>query len=263
MAKIFLTPEVRSGLGEDTFWTWFAREAGAEFDLPRRLGKGDIVLHYSTVGRPVFPGQSVSLLWELYPEMTLRLGKSFYRRTRLIRKSQASRWAVCATHYSRAFYKRETSVLPIGVDTDLFAPSPDRAEVRRKLGWQHDGRYAIWVGANHPMKGPDLRDKWVRQNPDWKLVVVNKEEPVSQFSLAQMMSASDAFLNTSRLVPLYMFEWECLASGLNMIEAGGTQREFQPDDPRAFVFEMGWSRKQALPIWMEYIERCSHELVRS
>ena len=260
MAKIYLVPEVMSGLGEDTFWTWFARETGAEFELPKQLSSQDIVLHYSTVGRPAFPGQSISLLWELYPEMALRLGKSFYRRSRLVRKSESARWAVCATQYSRAFYGRQTTVLPIGVDTDLFMPSGNKSSLRSELGWRTDGKYAIWVGAQHPMKGPDLRDNWLRENPDWSLVTVKKEEPVTQTVLAQMMAASDGFLNTSRLVPLYMFEWECLAAGLPMIEAGGIQREHEPSNPRDFVFEMGWSRSQALPAWLDFIERCRFEL---
>jgi len=165
MAKIYLVPEVMSGLGEDTFWTWFARETGAEFDLPKHLESQDLVLHYSTVGRPRFPNQSIALLWELYPEMSLRLGKNFYRRSRLVRLSESARWAVCATHYSRAFYSRETSVLPIGVNTDLFRPALDRSVLRRELGWQVEGKYAIWVGADHPMKGPDLRDRWLEANP--------------------------------------------------------------------------------------------------
>lgn len=251
-----------SGLGEDTFWTWFARETGAEFALPQRLESQDIVLHYSTVGRPRFPGQSISLLWELYPEMALRLGKSFYRRSRLVRLSQSSRWAVCATHYSRAFYARETAVLPIGVDTDLFSPAIDRDKTRQQLGWDLKGKYAIWVGADHPMKGPDLRDTWAKDNPDWNLILVPKESPIAQSKLATMMSAADGFLNTSRLVPLYMFEWECLASGLAMIDAGGIQREHTTQNPRNFVFEMQWSRGQALQLWLDFIERCRFELRR-
>jgi len=74
------------------------------------------------------------------------------------------------------------------------------------------------------------------------------------------MAASDGFLNTSRLVPLFMFEWECLATGLPMIEAGGIEREHCPSDPRAFVFDLGWSRSQAVSTWMDYIERRRFEL---
>jgi hypothetical protein len=260
MPKIFLVPEVMSGLGEDTFWTWFARETGAEFALPNKLGAEDIVLHYSTVGRPAFPGQSISLLWELYPEMALRLGKSFYRRSRLVRLSESARWATCATHYSRAFYSKETVVIPIGVNTDLFSPATDKAGVRRELGWDINGKYAIWVGAHHPMKGPDLRDAWAQSHPDWNVVTVQKETPINQEQLAKMMSTCDGFLNTSRLVPMYMFEWECLASGLPMIEAGGIQREHEPENPREFVFEMGWSRTQSLQTWMSFIDKCRFEL---
>lgn len=259
-SKIFLAPEVRSGLGEDTFWTWFARETGAEFDIPRKIGTEDVVIHYSTLGRPKFAAQTITLLWELYPEMRLRVSGKFPTKLWRINRSQSSRWATCPTAYSRAFYSRETVVLPIGVDTSLFKPPHDKLGLRRTLGLQAEAKYAIWSGANHPMKGPDLRDQWSSKNTDWKLIVVRKEEPIPQSQLAQLIAASDAFLNTSRLVPLYMFEWECLAADLPMLDAGGIEREFIPSNPRQFVFEQRWSREQSLEIWVQFIERCRYQL---
>lgn len=259
-SKIFLAPEIRSGLGEDTFWTWFEREAGGEFDLPKKLAAGDVVLHYSTLGKPAFPSQTVSLLWELYPEMTLRLGDSFSAKNRKIKKSFTSRWATCPTHYSRAFYARNTVVLPIGVDTGLFKPAQDRASLRQKHGLNPDEKIAFWYGQEHPMKGPDLRNAWLEENQDWKLITPPRGEILSQKKLAELMQLSDGFLNTSRLVPLYMIEWEAMACGLPFIQAGGVEREANPIEPRKFVMAQGWSRDKALETWTMFLDGCRREL---
>jgi len=259
-SKIFLSPEIKSGLGEDTFWTWFAREGGGEFDLPKKLGPTDIVLHYSTLGKPRFPAQSVSLLWELYPEMTLRLGESFRAKNKLIKESQSSRWATCPTHYSRAFYSRNTVVLPIGVDTDLFKPHTNRQGLRHLHGYSDTDKIAFWYGQDHPMKGPDIRDSWIAANPDWRLLTPPRGEILSQEKLAELMQMADGILNTSRLVPLFMIEWEALACGLPLIEAGGVEREASPAEPRDYVLKSGWSRDQALESWIGFLDRCRHEL---
>lgn len=259
-AKIFLTPEIRSGLGEDTFWTWFAREIGAEFDLPNKIGPNDIVLHYSTMGKPKFPGNTVTLLWELYPEMALRLGTQHFLKMLRIRASYSSRWATCPTHYSRAFYSKNTTVLPIGVDTNLFKPANSKNDLRAKHGYSPEDRIAFWSGQTHPMKGPELREKWAAENPDWKLISRPRENVISQEALAELMQISDGFLNTSRLIPLYMVEWEALATGLPFIQAGGVEREFEPNEPREFVMSVGWSRDQAKLLWQDFVDRCRYQL---
>ena len=259
-AKIFLNPEIRSGLGEDTFWTWFAREVGAEFDLPKRIGAQDIVLHYSTMGKPEFPSNTVSLLWELYPEMALRLGAKYPKKMRKIKGSFSARWATCPTHYSRAFYSKNTTILPIGVDTNLFKPALSKTELRAKHGYASSDKIAFWSGQTHPMKGPELREKWAAENPDWKLISRPRENVISQEDLAELMQISDGFLNTSRLIPLYMVEWEALAVGLPFIQAGGVEREFDPKSPREFVMETHWSRDQAKVLWQEYVDKCRFEI---
>ena len=262
MANIFLQPEVKSGLGEDTFWTWFARETGAIFELPKKLSNNDIVLHYSTLGEPQFPEQTVTLLWELYPEMKLRLGEPYRKRMKLISQSQNARWLTVPSNYSRAFYSRDTQILPIGVDTKLFCPSHEKRAGRERLGLDPIRKIAVWAGSNHPMKGPDLRDEWIAANRDWQVITVKKEHPMPQTELAELLSVMDGVLNTSRLVPLYMFDWECFAANLPLIPAGGVRREHEPLSPRTFVTEIGWDRESTLSQWLEFIDRCRHEMTR-
>jgi hypothetical protein len=258
-SKIFLNPEVMSGLGEDTFWTWFQRETGAEVGVPRRIGSRDIVLHYSTMGAPSFPNQTINLLWELYPEMSLRLGKKFGSKNRRIKRSLAAHWHAVATPYSRAFYPVNAKVLPIAVNSDLFKPGESKSAAKVALGLDPNRPVAFWSGANHVMKGPDLRDAWLNKNPDWQSVVAPKENPISQEDLALRMQASDGFLNTSRLVPFYMIDWECIAADLPLIEAGGVEREFSlpSSNIRSVLFDKKWDRKSAIELWLKFIEECS------
>lgn len=238
-----------------------AREMGAEFGCPQRLGKNDIVLHYSTLGAPQHPSRTISLCWELYPEMKLRGLGGDRSKLRKIKRSTSARWVTVPTTYSQAFYPRSVEILPIGVDTSLFAPSADRLAARARFGWGDGEKIAVWAGADHLMKGPDLRDEWARANPDWTVITVRKEQPISQQELADLLSAADTFLSTSRLVPLFMVEWEALASGVSLTLAGDVPREFQPwiRDGRDLVFRLGWDRPTALETWSHFIDRCLWE----
>jgi hypothetical protein len=258
---IFVNPEVLLGLGEDTFWTWIIRETGAEIGVPKSVGKKDIVLHYSTMGKPLHPNQSIALLWELYPEMTLRLRMNFKRRQRLIDASLSSRWATVPTHYSRAFYARDAEVLPIAVDQELFSPPVDKLALRRELGLEPQGKYVFWGGGSHVMKGRDLRDIWLANHPEYTLLFADKENPMNQIEVARLMKSADGILNTSRLVPLFMIDWEALACGLPIIEGGGVKRELPHHySPRDYVKSEGWFRSDAILIWQKFIDKCVWEL---
>jgi hypothetical protein len=258
---IFVNPEVLSGLGEDTFWTWIIRETGAEVGVPKQIASEDIILHYSTMGKPAHPSQTIALLWELYPEMSLRLGTNFKKRQRLIDASLISRWVTVPTHYSRAFYARDAKVLPIAIDSELFTPAIDKFEVRKNLGLVPEGKYVFWGGGSHAMKGRDLRDNWLINNPEYSLLFADKDNPLPQDQVAKLMQAADGILNTSRLVPLFMIDWEALACGLPIIDGGGIARELPLKySPREFVRESGWFRVDAVHQWLEYIEYCKWEL---
>ena len=258
---LFVNPEVLSGLGEDTFWTWIIRETGAEVGVPKKIRRDDLILHYSTMGEPKHPKNTVTLLWELYPEMSLRLGTSFKKKEKLISASLSSRWATVPTHYCRAFYGRDADLLPIAVDSQIFCPPTSQAEIRKGLGLNPDGKYIFWGGGSHEMKGRDLRDKWLEANPDYTLLFADKDNPVPQSEVARLMQASDGILNTSRLVPLFMIDWEALACGLPIIEGGGVKRDLPLTySPREFVKESGWFRTDALTTWNTYIEKCVWEL---
>lgn len=260
---LFLNPEILSGLGEDTFWTWILRELKAEVGVPKKIQKRDIILHYSTMGKPLHASNTVSLLWELYPEMSLRLGTNFKKKQKLIDASCNARWATVPTHYCRAFYSRDTDVLPIAVDENLFAPSEAKEATRIKLGLNPVQKYIFWGGGSHEMKGRDLRDAWLKNNPDYQLLFADKNNPLPQNDVSQLMQAADGILNTSRLVPLFMIDWEALACDLPIVEGGGVKRDLPLHySPREFVKNSGWFRSDAIVTWAEYIDKCVWELNR-
>jgi glycosyltransferase involved in cell wall biosynthesis len=60
-----------------------------------------------------------------------------------------------AREVRRWFRLEVDEVIPNGVDTDLFRPR-DRAEARRRLGLEPDGRLALFVGRTEARKGADL-----------------------------------------------------------------------------------------------------------
>ena len=152
-------------------------------------------------------------------------------------------------------------MLPIAVDSQIFCPPTSQAEIRKGLGLNPDGKYIFWGGGSHEMKGRDLRDKWLEANPDYTLLFADKDNPVPQSEVARLMQASDGILNTSRLVPLFMIDWEALACGLPIIEGGGVKRDLPLTySPREFVKESGWFRTDALTTWNTYIEKCVWEL---
>jgi glycosyltransferase involved in cell wall biosynthesis len=90
------------------------------------------------------------------------------------------------------------AVIPVGVDTDLFAPR-DRDEARDALGWATDRRYVLLPGSRRaPGKRADLFDAAVRSArrsaPSLEGVSL---EGFSRREAALVMSATDVTLMTS------------------------------------------------------------------
>ena len=276
---IYLQPEVRSGLGEDTFWTWAAREfPAATFDAPSTTRAGDSVLQYSTLGAPVHRPGSIALCWELYAEMRLQFGSAEW--DQIIRRTEecAAGCAriVVASEFARPFYEAFGSVdcLPIGVDCDLFQPR-DRRAMRDKHGLPREIPVGLWMGTMHPMKGFDLLLAHVSENPATEWIVVWKDgrsrriarrrfgdfgphfhqyTAISQATLAELMVAADFFLSGSRLRPFFMVEWEAMACDLPIINAGQTLRDFEvTGSPRDEVLRRGWDRATAKNTWLQYL----------
>jgi glycosyltransferase involved in cell wall biosynthesis len=268
---IYLNAEVISGLGEDTFWTWFKREfPSSSFETPKELNSEDVVLRYSTLGFLPLVGKQIALCWELYPEM-----KRFFHINQwdpIINKvRETARYATyrtVATEYSISDYSEfgSVDVIPIGVDCDKFKPLQNKEELRIKYNIPLGIRVGIWVGTLHPMKGFMELAKYASLHPDIHWIVVWKWAPeagvfpgasnfvkVEQQVLVELINASDFFLFTSLLKPYYMSEWEAMACDIPIINIG-TEREFKiPDEPRKEVFKRGWDRESVKMRWSNYL----------
>ena len=259
---IYLNPEVRSGLGEDTFWTWFNREIPSSFEIPPQINDDDVILQYATCGSSqVRGGKKVALLWELYPEMKrFECGSSdghIYRMTNCANDSDLR----VVTSPLMAEYFFNVVVMPIGVDTDLFCVR-DKQALREKYGIPQDKNVGFWSGTPHVMKGFDRLQNYASLHPEIYWICVWKQDGgnldghrnftlVSQQQLSELMNCADFALFTGRLRPYFMVEWEAMACNIPVVDVSAREREFYPSQtPRDDVMRLGWSRHQAKQTWI-------------
>jgi glycosyltransferase involved in cell wall biosynthesis len=272
---IYLNPEIVSGLGEDTFWTWFKREfPSASFAVPKRLKFDDVLLQYSTLGFPRIPGKTVALLWELYPEMR----EVFRAKTWDARIDRVFECAKFCTHRTvssplAAKYYQEygsVDVLPIGVNTELFRPLDDKAKLREEYGLPPDREIGFWGGTTHPMKGYRRLLEYAGQHPDIYWIVVWKWDmeadhfegghnfvKISQEMISELMNCADFILFTGLLRSYFMLEWEAMACNLPVrLFDPALERDFIPSaNPRDDVFRYKWDRQSTKAQWSAYLER--------
>ncbi|NJN93732.1 MAG: glycosyltransferase family 4 protein [Anaerolineales bacterium] len=271
---IFLSAEVVSGLGEDTFWTWFKREfKGSGFGIPQLLADEDVLLRYSTLGFLPVPGKSIALLWELLPEMKL-VFKSHEWDEKLAKIYECARFCtyrVVSTPLAVPDYEEfgTVDIIPIGVDTNVFKPMPEKDSLRAKYNIPKNKQVGFWSGTTHPMKGFDRLREWAKNYPEVHWVIVWKQQTeagylpgannfvhVPQNMLAELMNASDFILCCGMLRPFYMIEWEAMACNLPVIILDDIKKDFVPSpNPRDDIFRLGWDRPSVKHAWQNYLER--------
>lgn len=269
---IYLSAENPSSLGEDTFWTWFHREVEPDstFARPTALSPRDILLQYSTLGASSFPDNTVALLWELHPEMKVRLESREW--DGVIRRiedcARSAKRKTVSSKLMLPFYACVGSVdyLPIGVDTVLFRPM-DKKSLRAKYGIPENKTVGLWCGTTHPMKGFDRLVQWKDANPGIHWIVVWKSEreagnlpestsfiQVTQPILAELMNCADFFLSCGRLRPFFLVEYEAMSCNLPIVIFGNEEKDFLPSpNPRMDIFERGWDRISAGRAWKNYL----------
>lgn len=269
---IYLNCEVKSGLGEDTFWTWFEREfPGCSFEEPDKLGDEDIVLRYSTLGFLPVVGKQVALCWELYPQMSRFFGLDMWdvRLQKIYETSRYSTYRTVATEESVVDYKRfgYVDVIPIGVNTELYKPMNNKKELRKKHNIPDDKKVGIWIGTCHPMKGYDELLKYAAKHQDvhwilvWKwdiealpMIGASNFTKIPQQQIVELINCADFFLSTNKLSSYFMAEWEAMACGIPFIIIETSKREFYPSaNPRNDVFERGWDRESVKQHWTRFL----------
>lgn len=270
---IYLNCEVKSGLGEDTFWTWFEREfPGSSFEVPKKLNDDDILLRYSTLGFLPIEGKQMALCWELYPEMKDLFNTACFD-DRMKKVENAARYATyrtVATNETVKNYEKygQTVVIPIGVDTDLYKPLKNKKALREKYNLPKDKKIGIWIGTYHPMKGISKLLEYASLNPDVEWIIIWKWEmeelkidnvhsfvKIKQAQICELLNAADFFLSTSQLRPYYMSEWEAMATNIPFVFYGNSDREFYPSkNPRDDVMRLGWDRKHTKEKWAKLLK---------
>lgn len=270
---IYLNCEVKSGLGEDTFWTWFEREfPGSSFEIPLKLNDDDILLRYSTLGFLPIQGKQVALCWELYPQMKKYFDVDLWedRFQKIYECARYSTYRSVATEISIPDYDKfgTVEVIPIGVDTDVFRPLNDKQGIRKKYNLPLDKKIGIWIGTCHPMKGYGEFLKYASDHPDIHWIVVWKWQQealpmkdasnfikIPQAHINELLNASDFFVSTNKLNSFFMAEWEAMASNTSFLILGDQKnKEFIPsDNPREDVFKKGWDRQSVKEQWIKFL----------
>ncbi len=268
---IYLNCEVKSGLGENTFWTWFENEfPGCSFETPKKLNNDDILLRYSTLGFLPIEGKQVSLCWELYPQMKRLFLEDQWdeRLKKIIESARYSTYRTVATIDSIDDYKSfgSVDVIPIGVDTELYKPTNNKSVLRAKYDLPINKKIGIWIGTNHPMKGYSDLILYAANNPDVYLILIwkwNLESlemdnarnyvQIPQKKISELINASDFFISTGKIRPYFMSEWEAMACDIPFVHVGNKNREFKVDiNPRNKVLELGWDRNSVKKRWEKY-----------
>lgn len=270
---IYLSAEVVSGLGEDTFWTWFKREfPNSTFGIPNNVNKEDIILQYSTLGKNKFPENTIGLLWELHPEMKIKLNSNQWDGVidKIHACASTCRYRTTPSSLMVPYYESfgKLDLIPIGVDTDLFKPMHNKESLRRKYNIPTNKRIGFWAGTTHPMKGFQNLVRYKNDNSDIYWIIVWKQRgesghltdasnfvQVSQPQLSELMNCADFMLSCGLLRPFYMIEWEAMSCNLPIIISSGLEKDFIPSDsPREDIFKLKWDRKTTKETWKNYIE---------
>lgn len=266
---IYLQPENKSSLGEDTFWTWFDREVQeSSFILPNKINSEDRILQYATLGPCSYGDNTVALLWELYPEMAKQLGSKEWNRQiqKMIECYKQSRYTVVATPFMLEWFPKAT-VLPIGVDINLFKLLDNKQELRKKYNIPNDKQIIFWMGTLHKMKGFDLLLEHRKINPNNHYIIVWKRKGkgitfkdtttrfnISQVELCELMNCADLYLCTNRLRPYAMIDYEVMACNIPFEIIGYPYKDFGlSQNPREDLFRRGWNREEVLKQWLAFL----------
>ena len=270
---IYLNCEIKNGLGEDTFWTWFHREfPNSTFEEPKVLNDKDIVLRYSTLGFLPIEGKQIALCWELYPRMKEKYNSNQWNNImqKVYECARYSTYRTVATENTVEDYSSfgSVNVIPIGVDINVFKPLSNKKELREKYNLPKDKEIGIWIGTTHPMKGFTKLMEYAAKNPNIHWILVWKWEKealyiencnnyvqIPQNQINELLNAADFFLSTSQLKPYYMAEWEAMASDIKFRYFGNVEREFLTSEhPRNDVLEKGWDRDAVKQQWIRFFE---------
>ena len=110
--------------------------------------------------------------------------------------------------------KGKFSLIPCGVDTDIFRPI-ERKPVREKLEFRESDRIVLFAGAfDNPVKNPELAKEALAKVPDARLMEM---KGYSRVQVAELMNAADVCLMTSHSEGSPQFIKEAMACGCPIV----------------------------------------------
>lgn len=127
-----------------------------------------------------------------------------------------SAWNIFVSHRNiqLAGVKRKFSLIPCGVDTDIFRPI-ERKPVREKLDLSESDHIVLFAGAfDNPVKNPELALEAVGKVPDARLMEL---KGYSRTQVAELMNAADVCLMTSHTEGSPQFIKEAMACGCPIV----------------------------------------------
>lgn len=281
---IYLSPEVKSGYGEETFWVWGEKIfINNSFDLPSAFHRDDVVLRYSTKGPlDAKPAKTIALCWELLPEMKITLNENTWDDKIQItyETAKSSDRIVVASRFSIPYYESygKVDLLPIGVDTNLFREYSEEDKIKTKIKYNVplDKKIGFWCGSTHKMKGFQNVQKYADENPDIYWIIVfystfgnfagngQQHNFVTQNVMAELMNCADFQLSASLLRPYYIIEYEGMACNLPQRKILNIEKEWDAgNNPRDKIFEEHWDRETAAKDWINYINNLSPRASKS
>ena len=106
--------------------------------------------------------------------------------------------------------KGKFSLIPCGVDTDIFRPL-ERKPVREKLNFRNSDHIVLFAGAfDNPVKNPELAKEALAKVPDARLMEM---KGYSRVQVAELMNAADVCLMTSHSEGSPQFIKEAMTCG--------------------------------------------------
>lgn len=110
--------------------------------------------------------------------------------------------------------KEKFSLIPCGVDTDIFRPI-ERKPVREKLDLRESDHIVLFAGAfDNPVKNPELAKEAVAKVPGARLMEM---KGYSRVQVAELMNAADVCLMTSHSEGSPQFIKEAMACGCPIV----------------------------------------------
>ena len=110
--------------------------------------------------------------------------------------------------------KGKFSLIPCGVDTDIFRPI-ERKPVREKLEFRESDHIVLFAGAfDNPVKNPELAKEALAKVPDARLMEM---KGYSRVQVAELMNAADVCLMTSHSEGSPQFIKEAMACGCPIV----------------------------------------------